>query len=151
MGIWRFWRWKEALGSMSRYARGAYQERKLKRELEASGFYVVRSSGSHGRFDLVAISDDKLLLIQLKKRVPPLMNKLRRKVISIQIFSGTVFADAGRFWVRRGECLFCYLGLGCRYHSKGRSAQQAAMVTQQQQSKSCRRRSRNGRCSTHRV
>lgn len=37
------------------YARGADAERRIKRELEARGAFVVRAAGSHGCADLVAL------------------------------------------------------------------------------------------------
>jgi Holliday junction resolvase len=37
------------------YANGANAERRIKRELEARGAFVVRAAGSHGCADLVAL------------------------------------------------------------------------------------------------
>lgn len=39
---------------MTRYKRGADFERKVKVDLQAHGWFVVRSAGSHGPVDLVA-------------------------------------------------------------------------------------------------
>jgi len=39
---------------MSRYSKGARLERRVKKLLENLGFFVVRSAGSRGPFDLVA-------------------------------------------------------------------------------------------------
>jgi Holliday junction resolvase len=41
---------------MSLYARGANFERKVKKELETDGWFVVRSAGSKGVADLVAVN-----------------------------------------------------------------------------------------------
>lgn len=40
---------------MSNYRNGAAFEHRCKRELEAAGYFVVRSAGSHGEVDLLAI------------------------------------------------------------------------------------------------
>ena len=47
---------------------GIEQERRVKKHLEAQGWYVIRSAGSHGSFDLVAIHKDlkQIKFIQLK-------------------------------------------------------------------------------------
>ena len=39
---------------MTRYSRGADFERKVKADLQANGWFVVRSAGSHGPVDLIA-------------------------------------------------------------------------------------------------
>ena len=51
-----------------RYLSGVRAERKLKAQLEAEDFLVIRASGSHGAFDLVAIPryGDMIKLIQVK-------------------------------------------------------------------------------------
>lgn len=46
--------------------KGIRQEYKVKKFLESKGYYVVRSAGSHGIYDLVAIGETDVLLIQLK-------------------------------------------------------------------------------------
>jgi Holliday junction resolvase len=39
---------------MTRYSRGADFERKVKADLQANGYFVVRAAGSHGPVDLTA-------------------------------------------------------------------------------------------------
>lgn len=41
-------------------------ERLARKELEDFGYYVVRSAGSHGVFDLVAVNRYEFRLIQIK-------------------------------------------------------------------------------------
>jgi len=49
------------------YRRGYNFELRVKRSLEKRGFFVVRSSGSHGPADLLAVSKDgKVLAVQCK-------------------------------------------------------------------------------------
>lgn len=48
------------------YERGYNFERQVKLKLEAKGFYVMRSAGSHTVIDLIAFKEDEMLLIQLK-------------------------------------------------------------------------------------
>ncbi len=49
------------------YVNGANLERKIKKYLEESNFWVIRSAGSHGCADLVALKDDIAIFIQIKK------------------------------------------------------------------------------------
>jgi len=51
---------------MSRYERGSYFERQVKRWFEKRGWYVIRSAGSHGVADLVALHTGSIQLIQCK-------------------------------------------------------------------------------------
>lgn len=46
--------------------RGVRIERKAKGELEENGYFVIRSAGSKGALDLIAINQTEILLIQLK-------------------------------------------------------------------------------------
>lgn len=48
------------------YKRGVRYEYKAKAMLEAEGFYVTRSAGSHGLYDLAAIDLNMIRLIQIK-------------------------------------------------------------------------------------
>lgn len=48
------------------YPKGTYYERKARKVLEEDEFYVVRSAGSKGIWDLVAINRKKVRLIQVK-------------------------------------------------------------------------------------
>lgn len=51
---------------MNKYAKGRRLEYKAKKILEAQGYTVFRTAGSHGLFDLVAINKAWLKLIQVK-------------------------------------------------------------------------------------
>lgn len=48
------------------YQRGSEFERQVKKKLEAQGYYVMRSAGSHTVVDVLAIKEDSILLIQCK-------------------------------------------------------------------------------------
>ncbi len=48
------------------YRKGRRAEYLLKKELEEAGWFVVRSAGSRGVVDLVALKDDQVLLIQVQ-------------------------------------------------------------------------------------
>ena len=52
---------------MSNYATGARIERLARDVLRRYGYYVVRSAGSKGAFDLVAWNKDEIKFIQCKK------------------------------------------------------------------------------------
>ncbi|MEM4275125.1 MAG: restriction endonuclease [Candidatus Nitrosocaldaceae archaeon] len=48
------------------YLKGRTFEYKIKRYLEGKGYYVLRSAGSKGPLDLIAIKGKEILLIQCK-------------------------------------------------------------------------------------
>ena len=50
----------------STYRKGANFERRVKKFFEKLGYYVVRSAGSHGLFDLVAVKKKVVLGVQCK-------------------------------------------------------------------------------------
>ena len=52
---------------MTNYISGRRLEYKAKEELEKNKYVVIRASGSHGVFDLIAIRHDIIRLIQIKK------------------------------------------------------------------------------------
>ena len=52
---------------MTQYRRGRAIEWKARKELESRGFTVIRSAGSKGVFDLVALDANSLILIQVKR------------------------------------------------------------------------------------
>lgn len=49
------------------YRRGANFERRVKRKLESEGWFVIRSAGSQGPVDLVALKPFKVMLIQCRR------------------------------------------------------------------------------------
>lgn len=51
---------------MTNYANGATFERKVAALLTTDGYLVMRSSGSHGEADLVALKQGQVLLVQCK-------------------------------------------------------------------------------------
>lgn len=51
---------------MGRYQKGAARERKYAKLLADSGWVVLRSAGSHGESDLVALKSGRICLIQVK-------------------------------------------------------------------------------------
>lgn len=54
-----------------KYVQGANFERQVKNVLEAMGYYAIRSAGSHGVADVVALSPDdevRPLMVQCKLR-----------------------------------------------------------------------------------
>lgn len=49
------------------YTRGYCTERRIFHDLEKKGYKVFRTAGSHTLFDILAIKNDELLLIQAKR------------------------------------------------------------------------------------
>ncbi len=65
------------------YLAGVRFERQVKKDMETNGFIVIRASGSHGPFDLVAVGGNIVDLIQCKvvateKQIVPLLKKVKR-------------------------------------------------------------------------
>lgn len=56
---------------MNAKRKGTAREHASRRLLEALGYAVIRGAGSHGVFDLVAISATDILLVQVKSRDLP--------------------------------------------------------------------------------
>jgi Holliday junction resolvase len=56
---------------MSHYRKGSDFERLVKHWLEGEGYFVVRSAGSHGPVDLVAIKGSSPTLLVQCKTAPP--------------------------------------------------------------------------------
>ena len=77
------------------YAKGRRFEYSVKNKLEKAGFYVVRSAGSHGAFDLVAIRKGIVLGVQCKTNgyLPP---GERVKLLQIQELYGIIACIAYR-------------------------------------------------------
>lgn len=53
---------------MKAYAKGYRLERKCREYLEEMGWYTVRSAGSKGAFDIIALNANDVLAIQVKAR-----------------------------------------------------------------------------------
>lgn len=53
---------------MTNYKRGVRKERQLIKELETAGYAAMRTAGSHGLFDVIAIRPPSIVrLIQVKR------------------------------------------------------------------------------------
>ena len=61
-----------------RYVKGRNFEYRVKRYFEAKGYFVVRSAGSKGVFDLIAITDGEVIGIQCKKHGQVSKDELNR-------------------------------------------------------------------------
>ena len=53
------------------YIRGRLVEYKAKKILHTQGYYAMRTAGSHSEFDIIAISAERTLLVQLKRIMHP--------------------------------------------------------------------------------
>ncbi len=49
------------------YNRGVEKERELMKTLEAAGYNVMRTAGSHGTFDIIALGPTGVRFIQVKR------------------------------------------------------------------------------------
>jgi Holliday junction resolvase len=79
------------------YARGSDFERAIKAALEDDGYFVVRSAGSKGKVDLVAVKPGQLLFVQAKinglcppaERAELLRVAARAEALPIVAYKGT--------------------------------------------------------------
>lgn len=58
-------------GPRNAYAQGKRLEYKVINELRALGFVTMRSAGSKGAVDVIALRPGELLLVQVKRTTPP--------------------------------------------------------------------------------
>lgn len=58
--------WSAVALSNKHYLRGRRFEWEVKKELEADGWMVFRTAGSHGKYDLIAVRDSLIRFIQCK-------------------------------------------------------------------------------------
>ena len=71
---------------MTHYRKGTDFERRVKHELEDAGWFVVRSAGSHGPVDLVAIrAGSPTMLIQCKTAPPT-----GAETVALDMFAATM-------------------------------------------------------------
>lgn len=83
------------------YIKGRSREHILKRKLERAGWLVVRSAGSKGAFDLIAIKD-VTIGIQAKGSMPTKRERLRiAQAIKGRAIIGLVAILKGRTWLFR--------------------------------------------------
>lgn len=77
---------------MQRYKKGRRYEYLTKKFLGEAGYDVIRASGSHGKWDIVAVNEDEqiILLIQVKSMSKGKM-KLKRK--RIKHYTATVIEE----------------------------------------------------------
>ena len=86
------------------YLKGRRIEYKCKRELEELGYTVLRSAGSHGPFDLIAIHPamKTILLIQVKAReLRP--SELRRLLEELRKYNGSYTVEARIYCKKNGR------------------------------------------------
>lgn len=78
---------------MTNYDRGKRFEHRVRDDLRKRGYYVIRSAGSKGKIDLVALIDGDVLLIQCKRdgRLPPAERK-ELLAIAAKYGSGNTYA-----------------------------------------------------------
>ena len=62
---------------MSRYAKGRRIEYEIMYMMQKKGYYVIRSAGSHGMIDVVAIRKGEVRLIQAKTKKSSLSEDIR--------------------------------------------------------------------------
>lgn len=74
-------------GGNGAYKKGRYYEVKTRRILEEKGYYVVRSGGSKGLIDLVAVGENDTVIIQVKAGKSPFSPKERNAFIEIVVHS----------------------------------------------------------------
>lgn len=93
----------------TRYRRGYKYELRAKKDLEKTDHYVVRSAGSHGCIDLVAIDINYVRLIQIKYTSDvahmPLYTRDMKKLSELQVPSNCrkelwIYSTKTRSWMK---------------------------------------------------
>ena len=71
---------------MTNYRRGTEKERQAMKELERVGYTAMRTAGSHGPFDVIAVAPQGIRLIQIGrvKKGNSYTGKLREAIEEIQ-------------------------------------------------------------------
>lgn len=97
---------------LSTASKGRSNEHKYKHMLEAEGFYVMRSAGSHGMWDLIALLNERIILVQVKTVDLPINppNELRNfqncpkgtEMRYVQYCKG-IGKPLEHFWVKGGK------------------------------------------------
>ena len=85
------------------YQKGVRYERQAKKELEQEGYIVTRSSGSHGKADLIAINKEKIRLIQVKSTlnlITSLESLQEKDIIGLKILE-VPFNTTKELWLWR--------------------------------------------------
>lgn len=83
------------------YLKGRKFEYDVKHRLESFGYLVIRSSGSHSPYDLVAIRGKNVLLIQLKANKEITDRQHANFIDRIKIYRGYYFVEPllwGKSW-----------------------------------------------------
>ncbi len=97
---------------MSNYSNGAELERAAKKSLEADGYYVIRSAGSKGLADLIALKPGELLLVQCKRRYIGPAERMAFRMLAIRLGALPLLGE----WVKEGRAArvvgFSLMGIG---------------------------------------
>ncbi len=88
-----------------RYNKGRSFEYLARQELEADGFFVIRSAGSKGPIDLVAIDVNQTKLIQIKSTTKKFSNEYFKGDIQKleDLKRGINYSCRIEFWIRRNK------------------------------------------------
>jgi Holliday junction resolvase len=85
---------------MTNYRRGYEFERQIKKILENKNYFVMRSSGSHTLFDLIAVNKFEIKLIQAK-RVKKLSNvSITKELAKLEQFTNFPTNAQRELWIK---------------------------------------------------
>jgi Holliday junction resolvase-like predicted endonuclease len=85
---------------MNRKRKGTRKERQVKEMLERNGAFVVRSAGSFGPFDLVALWPDRVLLVQVKAGKGPSDREMQEMT---SVLPTTSYTLSKQVWIFRAR------------------------------------------------
>ena len=100
---------------MTNYTKGVKLERKAKKELEKQGYYIIRSAGSKGIWDIAAIGNHALHLIQIKRirKKKNCVNLFKKDIQQIMDFQAKctlpdcavcelwIWVKSGKEWIKK--------------------------------------------------
>ena len=88
--------------SGANYRRGADLERAVKKDLEANGYYVIKSGGSKGLADLAAFKPGEILFVQCKRPASGYLAPAERIAFRQLALRLGVVPLAG-YWAKKGR------------------------------------------------
>ncbi len=87
----------------ARYRKGYRFEMAIYHKFKNAGYFVIRSAGSHGEFDIIAIKDGRILGIQCKydgRLTKAELERIKETAIKYGILPYLAFAKNRRYYIK---------------------------------------------------
>ncbi len=97
---------KEGKGGKRVVKKGYLFEIRCRKQLEKDGYLVIRSAGSKGVADLVAVGNERIVFVDIKRKEG--VSAREREPLEKFVKSAKGFKVAGEFWRLKGEDIAIY-------------------------------------------